>query len=116
MSVTHTWKIKTLVQNNDDTGTVNQIYFSLHSIDGNYSYTIESDVRLDIDNIQNFISYDNLTEQIALQWVKDKLGSSVFDYEQSNTDWINQAKYIDENSVSPIIKVENLPWESELTP
>lgn len=111
MAVTHNWKIKTLVQNNDNTGTVNQIYFEIHSVDGNYSYTVESDVRLDTENIQNFIPYSSLTEQIALQWVQNKLGTSVADYEQSNTDWINQAKYIDENPIVPEIKIENLPWE-----
>lgn len=111
MTVTHNWKIKTLVQNNDNTGTVNQIYFEIHSIDGTYSYKVESDVRLDTDNIQNFIPYQNLTEQIILQWVQDKLGTLVVDYEQINADWINQARYIDENPIISETKIENLPWE-----
>lgn len=110
MTITHTWKIKTLVQNNDNTGTVNQIFFEIHSTDGEYSYTVDSDVRLNVYDIQNFVPYNNLTEEIVLQWVKDTIQISAEEYEQLNVDWITQARYADQNSIPTLTKIENLPW------
>ena len=109
MEITHTWKIRKLVQKNDGTGTIIQVYFKIHSTDGEYYYASSGNVELDTNNIQDFISYQDLTEEQVVGWVKDKLGESVSDYEQVNIDWINEKK----NELPPTIKVERLPWEPE---
>lgn len=112
MEITHNWNIRKLVQKNDGTGTVIQVYFKIYSTDGIYSYMSAGNVELDIVNIQNFVSYQDLTEELVLLWVKDKLGTQVSDYEQMNIDWINEAR----NPIIPPTKVEKLPWEPEPTP
>ena len=109
MEITHTWKIRKLVQKNDGTGTIIQVYFKIHSTDEEYYYASSENVELDTNNIQDFISYQDLTEEQVVLWVKDKLGESVSDYEQVNIDWINEKK----NAPIPTIKIERLPWEPE---
>lgn len=109
MEITHNWDIRKMIQKNDGTGTVIQVYFKIYSTDGTYSYMSSGNVELDTNNIQNFISYQNLTEELVVAWVKDKLGESVSNYEQVNIDWINNAK----NPPVPPTKVEPLPWEPE---
>lgn len=109
MEITHTWKIRKLIQKNDGTGTIIQVYFKIHSTDEEYYYASSGNVELDTDNIQDFISYQDLAEEQVILWVKDKLGDSVSDYEQVNIDWINEKK----NAPIPTIKVERLPWEPE---
>lgn len=112
MAITHNWVVRKLVQINDNTGTVIQVYFKIHSSDGSYYYASSGNIELDVENIQNFISYDNLSEEMVVGWVKDKLGPDLGGYEQINIDWINAAK----NPVTPTTKVERLPWEPIPTP
>lgn len=107
MAITHTWDIRKLIQKNDSTGTVIQVYFKVHSTEDEYYYVSAGNIDLDVDNIQNFISYENLTEELVIQWVQDKLGPSLGGYEQTNIDWINAAK----NPIPSDTKIENLPWE-----
>ena len=109
MEITHTWKIRKLVQKNDGTGTIIQVYFKIHSTDEEYYYASSGNVELDTNNIQDFISYQDLTEEQVVGWVKDKLCESVSDYEQVNIDWITEKK----NAPIPTIKIERLPWEPE---
>lgn len=109
MTITHTWKVKKLVQKNDGSGLVIQVFYRVNSTDGEYSYTSSGDVELETENISNFIPYQNLTEELIIQWIKDKLGVNSGDLEQMNTDWINKTR-------NPLTKVEKLPWEPEPTP
>jgi hypothetical protein len=112
MAITHTWQIRKLVQKNDGTGTVIQVYFKVHSNDGMYYYVSAGNVELDVDNISNFVAYADLTEMIVIGWVHDKLGPSLGGYEQINEDWINSAK----TPSTTTIKIEKLPWEPDPTP
>ncbi len=109
MEIIHTWKVRKLIQKNDGSGLVIQVYFKVHSTDGEYYYASAGNVELDTNNIESFVSYQDLTEEQVILWVKDKLGESASDYEQANIDWINDKK----NSPAPTTKVERLPWEPE---
>ena len=109
MEITHSWVIRKLVQKNDGSGTIIQVYFKVHSTDGEYYYASAGNVELDVDNIQNFTSYQTLTEELVLEWIKGKLGPGLGGYEQLNTDWINKQK----NPPVPTTKTEKLPWEPE---
>lgn len=107
MQITHTWKIRKLIQINDNSGTVIRVYFKVHSTDGTCYYVSGGNVELNVDNIVNFVPYEDLTEEIVIGWVHDKLGTSLGGYEQLNSDWINSA----ETPIIPETKTEGLPWE-----
>lgn len=109
MAITHTWTVRKLIQKNDNSGLVIQVFYKVHSTDGEYYYVSAGNIELETENISNFIPYQNLTEELVIQWVKDKLGPNLGNHEQINSDWINAAK----NPVSSIIKVEKLPWIPE---
>jgi len=112
MEITHTWKVRKLVQKNDGSGLVIQVFYKVYSTDGEYSYVSAGNIELETENLSNFVPYQDLTEEMVLQWVKDKLGSNSGDLEQMNTDWINTAR----NPIPSPIKVDKLPWEPEPTP
>ena len=112
MEITHTWKVRKLVQKNDENGLVIQVFYKIYSTDGEYSYVSAGTIELGTENISNFIPYQDLTEEIVLQWIRDKLGSNSEDLEQINSDWI----YNEKNPIPSSIKVEKLPWEPEPTP
>ena len=109
MEIEHTWKVRKLVQKNDGTGLVIQVYYKVYSSDGEYFYVSSGNVELETENLSDFVSYQDLTEEMVLQWVRNRLGSDSEDLEQINSDWIYRAK----NPISPLIKVEKLPWEPE---
>ncbi len=109
MEITHNWVIRKLVQKNDGTGTVIRVYFKIYSTDGEYSYVSGDNIELDVNNIQNFISYQDLTQEQVLEWVKNELGPGLGGYEQLNTDWIINQR----NPFTPTTKIERLPWEPE---
>lgn len=110
MAIAHTWKVTKLVQKNDGSGLVIRVFYKVYSSDDEYSYANAGNIELETENISNFVSYQSLTEELVIQWVKDKLGPTLGNHEQINTDWINAAK----NPVVPETKVENLPWEVQI--
>lgn len=112
METTHTWTVRRLVQKNDGSGLVIQVFYKVHSTDGQYYYASSGNVELETENIFNFVPYQNLTEELVIQWVKDKLGPSLGNHEQINSDWINAAK----NPVPSPVKIEELPWYVQPTP
>lgn len=110
MAITHTWKVKKLVQKNDGSGLVIQVFYKVFSTDGQRDYASAGNVELITENISNFVPYDQLTEELVIGWVKDKLGVDLGNHEQINSDWIIAA----ENSIIPTTKVEELPWEVQI--
>lgn len=108
MEITHTWKITKLVQKNDGTGTVIQVFYKVHSTDGEHFYVSAGNVELDanIQEWQNFIPYVDLTEEIVIEWVKSKLGPDLGNHEQINTDQINLIK----NPPTSSVIIKDLPW------
>jgi uncharacterized phage-associated protein len=111
MEIAHTWKVRKLIQKNDGSGLVIQVIYKVYSTDGQYSYNSGGNVELETENLSNFVQYSDLTEELVLQWIKDKLGPNSGDLEEINTDWINAAR----NPIPSPTKVENLPWEPEPT-
>lgn len=107
MALTHTWKVRKLVQKNDGSGLVIQVFYKVYSTDEEYSYVNAGNIELVTENISNFVPYEQLTEDLVIGWVKDRLGPDLGNHEQINIDWINAVK----NPITPITKVEQLPWE-----
>lgn len=105
MAVTHTWSITRLEQLNDGTGTVTEVFYNVLSED-EISCNSSGSVRLDTDSIENFIQYQNLTEEILLGWVKEKLGENLGNHEVNNAAWIESVK----NPPAPRTISQPLPW------
>lgn len=69
MEITHSYEIRELEQLNNDTGTVSNVRFKITSTDGTHVIESHECIPLDTDNIENFIEYQNLTEEIVLNWL-----------------------------------------------
>ncbi len=107
MEIIHTWKVRKLIQKNDGSGLVIQVFYKVYSTDGEYSYASAGNIELDIEDISNYVPYQDLTEELVLQWVRYNLGPELGNHEQVNIDWITAAR----NPITPAIKIENLPWQ-----
>jgi len=105
MAVTHNWSITKLEQLNDGTGTVIEIQYKVFS-KNEVSCESSGSVGLDTDSIDNFIEYENLTEEILLGWVKEKLGENLGNHEINNAAWIESV----ENPPEPRTISQPLPW------
>ena len=108
MLITHTWSIESLEQLNDETGTVTNILYTVHSTDSDSDVSCNASgvVRLITENIENFIEYQDLTEEILLGWVKEKLGENLGNHEVNNASWINSVV----NPPAPRTVSKPLPW------
>ena len=106
MAITHTWSIGELVQLNDNSGTVVRVQYNVNSTDGTISTKSEGGVELETENIDNFISYESLTEELVLGWVKEKLGPNLGNHEVNNASWIDSVV----NPPAPRTINSALPW------
>lgn len=106
--ITHTWKINNIKQLDDKTGTVTNISFQLLSTNGNSHFISRGEVELNTNNIENFINYENLTQEIVLDWIKTNLGEKYLEYEMNHTELINSTT----NLHNPKIVTKSLPWNN----
>jgi hypothetical protein len=107
MSVTHTWSIIQLIQINDGTGTICEVDYQINSTEDSFKVDGGGRVRLNTENIENFVSYNDLTEEIVVNWVKETLGNDEVNLIESNfANWIEQIK----NPPAPLVITTPLPW------
>lgn len=106
MAITHTWEIREMEQLNDGSGIVVRVGYSVNSTDGNVSTQSGGGVQLETENIENFISYEDLTEELVLDWVKEKLGENLGNHEINNASWIDSVV----NPPAPKTISTGLPW------
>ena len=106
MAITHTWSIRQLEQLNNGSGTVVRVQYNVNSTDGTVSTQSGGSVELDTKNIENFISYEDLTEELILDWVKEKLGPNLGNHEVNNASWIDSVV----NPPAPKTISTGLPW------
>jgi hypothetical protein len=106
MAITHTWSIRELEQLNNGSGTVVRVKYNVSSTDGTVSTQSGGGVELDTENIENFISYEDLTEELVLGWVKEKLGPNLGNREVNNASWIDSVV----NPPAPKTISTGLPW------
>ena len=111
MAITHNWEVKRLIQLNDDTGTVCQVDYRVVSTEDDFEVINGGKVILDVENIENFISYSDLNEEMVLEWVKSKLSQKSVDHEADNVKSINSIK----NPPKPKHITERLPWNQPQT-
>lgn len=106
MAVTHNWSITEMVQLNDNSGTVIRAGYRVKSSDGEVSTQSMGMVELETENIENFIPYEQLTEEIVLGWIKSKLGPNLANHEINNASWIDSVI----NPPKPTTIQSPLPW------
>lgn len=102
--ITHNYTIKKLIQVNDGSGTVVKVEYEVETTDGEYKSSIFDDIQLDTSNIENFIKYEDLTEEIVLEWIKNIHGDK---NEIRNLQVIQFLK----NPPKPPTIDTNLPWQ-----
>jgi len=101
--VIHKYTINKLIQKNDDSGTVVKVEYEVETVDGDYRSKVTDDIELNVSNIQNFVKYEDLTEEIVLQWIKDIHGDK---NEIKNMIIIERQK----NPPKPPTIEQPLPW------
>ena len=113
MNITHTWIVKNLTQINDGTGTISEASFKIVSKDtdseNSIAFVLDETCELNTEdiNIENFIPYNQLNQELVIKFIKDTLGEErVGKLEASNVKKI-QNKI---NPPTPETIVENLPW------
>jgi hypothetical protein len=106
VAITHTWSIRQLEQLNNGSGTVVRVQYNVNSTDGTVSTQSDGGVELNTENIENFISYEDLTEELVLGWVKEKLGPNLGNHEVNNASWIDSVV----NPPAPKTISTGLPW------
>jgi hypothetical protein len=106
MAITHTWSIREMEQLNDGSGTVIRVGYNVNSTDGTVSTQSGAGVELQTENIENFIAYEDLTEELVLGWVKEKLGPNFGNHEINNAAWIDSVV----NPPAPRTIRTELPW------
>jgi len=101
--------IKQLDQLNDDSGVVKYICYELISSVESRSVKWSGFIELDTDNIEDFISYEDLNEEVILDW-------TYLHY----SDRIEKQKLMNEERLNAILSVtdvstknQRLPWEPE---
>lgn len=73
MSTTFSWHIANMERNTAD-GLVFTVHYTVNAEDGTYSAGAYGSLGLEAPEPGSMIPFDNLTEEIVVGWVKDKLG------------------------------------------
>lgn len=102
--ITHKYTVKKLIQVNDGSGTVIKVEYEVETIDGDFKSTMVDDVMLESPSTENFIEYEDLTEEIVIQWIKNIHGEK---NEIRNLQIIAYQK----NPPKPPTVDANLPWQ-----
>ena len=105
-TITHTWTVERLVQLNDGSGAVTSLDYKVRSTDGTNSCDAYGSIQLETENIENFVPYESLSEEIVIGWVKEKLGESLGGHEVNNAAWIDAVA----NPPAPTTISTELPW------
>ena len=73
MSTTFSWNIANLERYTAD-GVVFTVHYTVNAEDGTYSAGAYGSLGLEAPEPDNMISFDNLTNEIVVGWVKGKFG------------------------------------------
>lgn len=104
MEITHTYQIRQLEQLNDDSGTVCNVFFKVTSTDGTHTIDSNEHIALNTNDIENFISYENLTEETVLSWIE--ASEEVERCKAGHIGWIEFSR----NPPKPRTVTKELPW------
>lgn len=105
---TFTWKVLSLYTETIE-GEQNYVVianYEVVGVDGQYTSSIQDSARFSTENVNSFIPYEDLTNDIVIGWVQSVLGpDTVANYEQSIQGQIDQ-------QINPPVTPQNtpLPW------
>jgi hypothetical protein len=102
MATTYTWRIANLERHTAD-GIVFTAHYTVDASNGTYNSGAYGSVGLEQPDPENVIPYAELTEEIVVGWVKEKLGDEAV----TNVEAALQSQ-LDEQA-SPT-KASGLPW------
>lgn len=98
---TFTWTIKQFDFDPGD-GYVSKVYYGIEAKEGEWRFSRGGSVIL--PRPKTLIPYDQITEALALEWVKDFLGEDQVEAEEART-----KESLD--SIKPVSTESGLPWE-----
>lgn len=83
--------------------------YEVTGVDGEYSSSLSDSARFSTENVDDFIPYEDLTNDIVVGWIKGQLGvDGVANYEASIQG------QIDSQANPPVVPVNTpLPWAVE---
>ncbi len=110
MEVIHELVIKQLDQLNDDSGVVKYICYELISSTEGRSVKLSGFIELNTDEIEDFISYEDLTEEVILEWTYTYNFDKIEKQKLMNVERLNAILSVTVSST----KKQHLPWEPEL--
>ena len=109
--ITNTWNIvqmDTYPEYDGQPNVVFTIHWNLLGTNGTHQGSVYGSTGLTLNKDAAFISYDDLTQDQVIGWVKSALGEEqVTAYEKSVTDQINE-------QMTPKVIAPPLPWISTL--
>jgi hypothetical protein len=110
---TFNWLVKQLLTETIE-GEQNYVVianYDVTGVDGEYSSSLSDSARFSTANVDNFIPYEDLTNDIVVGWIKGQLGvDGVANYEASIQGQIN-------SQINPPVVPQNtpLPWATPAT-
>ncbi len=110
MEVIHELVIKQLDQLNDDSGVVKYICYEVISSTEGRSVKLSGFIELNTDEIEDFISYEYLTEEVILEWIYTYNFDKIEKQKLMNVERLNAILSVTASST----KTQHLPWEPEL--
>jgi hypothetical protein len=110
VEVIHELVIKQLDQLNDDSGVVKYICYELISSTEGRSVKLSGFIELNTDEIEDFISYEDLTEEVILEWTYTYNFDKIEKQKLMNVERLNAILSVTVSST----KKQHLPWEPEL--
>lgn len=107
---TFTWKINSIqVMQSPQPNTAVMSNFTILGKDGDVTGSVTYSVNLLPADAAKFTPFDQVTEEMAIQWTKDALGDRVAAMEAE------VQKQIDDQAV-PVPQAVTLPWKKEEEP
>jgi hypothetical protein len=107
----YTWAIKQLnviPSKGQHTDVVHSIAWEVTGVDGQESASTSGALSINTDNIENFIAYQNLTQDEVLSWVFNALGQDEKQKAELQIQTVIEAK----KSTINIVCKETLPWSA----
>lgn len=107
MATTYTWNIVQLERNTSD-GIVLTAHYTVDANDGTYSAGAYGSIGLEQPDPETMIAYADLTHEVVIGWVKDKLGGAekVAEIEEA------LQKQLDEQHAPS--KATGVPWAASI--
>ena len=104
MTTTFTWAIANLERNTAD-GVVFTVHYTVAATDGTYSSSAYGSIGLEQPDPESLIPYAELTPELVIDWVKDRLGGA---YKVAEIEAALQTQLDEQHQPT---KAAGVPWQ-----